>query len=585
MTKSFVHPRIFVQIASYRDPDCQWTVKDLFEKATHPERVFVGICWQFVKGEDDICFQVPYPRSEQVRVHEVDAKQSKGVCWARGLVQKLWKDEEFTLQIDSHMRFEPGWDESLIEMWKECGKEKAVITCYPPGFAPPNKLQRKWIFGMSAKEFDQNGILLMHGKPAYTRDQLPQKPIHGAFASACMYFGPSRIIKDVPYDPNLYFFGEEISLAVRFWTHGYDLFHPNRPVIYHDWDRSKRPTHFSDHNAWQKQNERSFVRVRHMLGTVVSDDPDITKDLDIYGLGKERTLAEYQAFSGVNFAARTLTPLALSGEYDPQAKPQPTPRQQIIRQGMRKVFESDQAIVFDDFLPEDIYQRVYDYALKTDYEYINTKGKIARAWHLQDGFPLRSLMNLFYYAPGVKKPEAHYVYPTKTDLDLFMDYILSAQTQVQHMVGQEGKDWEHVTSTCWLYPHGTGLAMHDDGSGIYSGAYVYFLNPTWRTHWGGMLIMMDEECNRRVHEFREANNQMDFYQRKWLHGNGLDELLMEHAMGKCILPKRNRMVFIANHAYHMVTRVNEAAGDNIRMSVAGFFNRKKSTGNTGHGNY
>src|SRR5690349_12094054 len=103
-------PRIFVQIASYRDPDCQWTVKDLFEKAAHPERVFVGICWQFIKGEDDAFFKEPYPRPKQVRVHEMDAREAKGVCYARSLTQKLWKDEEFTLQIDSHMRFEQGWD-------------------------------------------------------------------------------------------------------------------------------------------------------------------------------------------------------------------------------------------------------------------------------------------------------------------------------------------------------------------------------------------------------------------------------------------------------------------------------------------
>lgn len=36
-------PRIFVQIASYRDTECQHTVRDLFEKANDPDRVFVGI--------------------------------------------------------------------------------------------------------------------------------------------------------------------------------------------------------------------------------------------------------------------------------------------------------------------------------------------------------------------------------------------------------------------------------------------------------------------------------------------------------------------------------------------------------------
>ena len=44
-------PRIFVSIASYRDTECQWPVKSLFERARPPERVFAGTCW----------FRIPWP--------------------------------------------------------------------------------------------------------------------------------------------------------------------------------------------------------------------------------------------------------------------------------------------------------------------------------------------------------------------------------------------------------------------------------------------------------------------------------------------------------------------------------------------
>ena len=73
-------PRIFVQIASYRDPDCQWTIKDLFEKAFHPERIFAGIAWQFVEEEDGACFREPYRYPDQVRAHASDARLSRGTC-------------------------------------------------------------------------------------------------------------------------------------------------------------------------------------------------------------------------------------------------------------------------------------------------------------------------------------------------------------------------------------------------------------------------------------------------------------------------------------------------------------------------
>ena len=40
--------RIFVAIPSYRDRECQWTLKDMFEQASHPQRVFAGVCWQTI---------------------------------------------------------------------------------------------------------------------------------------------------------------------------------------------------------------------------------------------------------------------------------------------------------------------------------------------------------------------------------------------------------------------------------------------------------------------------------------------------------------------------------------------------------
>lgn len=924
-------PRIFVQIASYRDPECQHTVKDLFDKATYPERITVGICWQFIKEEDAICFQVPYPHPKQVRLHEVDARQGRGVCWARSLTQALYNGEEFTLQIDSHMRFEQGWDEILLSMWTQCKHPKAVLTCYPSGYTPPDKLDRGWFFCMSAKEFDHDGILKMHGKPSYKPENPPPPlPMRGAFVSANMLFGPATMIRDVPYDPHLYFFGEEITLAVRLWTHGYDLFHPNGLTLYHDWDRSKRPTHFTDHvKTWQQQNASSLARVRHLLGTQRTTDPEALVDIEKYGLGTVRSLKQYERYSGVNFAARTFSNNAANGifneavlsevstknnnrifvniasyrdsecqwtvkdlfekathperinvgicwqfdekedahcfevttrpeqvrvypvdwresegvcwarahtemlmedeaytlqidshtrfapgwdefliaelalcpsskavlscapaKYTPPNNLEPNPKSMIrtlkpftalgdvrgrsefidsvpeaplrgaivaggcifarsemvrevpydpylyfdqeeimlslrlysygwdvyaprrqmlyhyyntgevsgrplhwrdlntgpdkerfhflasrglarfnhltghlLSQDSRvlvdiekygvgsvrsvadfeafvgidfknkivlpkgeqggfiphleryrrhpiplashaagakivseplavpvftigaerhqpvKIFESRGGIAFDNFLPEKIYQAVRNYAIITDYEHINTKGKITRAWHVQDRFPLRSLMNAFYYADvgNAPSPKPAYVYPTGIDaLDRFIDFMVEFCPQVERYIGRPGKEgWTHFSVTSWLYPPDTGLAMHDDGSGVYSGAYAFFMNKTWRPHWGGLLILMDDIANDAVHAHRRTVDQGEYHQKKWLHANNTDEILLEYGLARCIFPKGNRVVFIANDAYHMITRVNEAAGDNVRMSLAGFFDRTK----------
>jgi Rps23 Pro-64 3,4-dihydroxylase Tpa1-like proline 4-hydroxylase len=116
--------------------------------------------------------------------------------------------------------------------------------------------------------------------------------------------------------------------------------------------------------------------------------------------------------------------------------------------------------------------------------------------------------------------------------------------------------------------------MHHDGRG-YAGAFVYFLSPTWHSHWGGMLLLADEEVNRVVHDYRDTQDQKDFYDLKWLNANNdVEERMMEVGFAKCVFPKKNRLVFMHNEAYHMVTRVNEAAGDNARRSLAGFYLKK-----------
>lgn len=298
-------PRIFVNIASYRDTECQWTVKDLFEKARYPDRISVGICWQFVPGDDDDCFQVE-TRPDQCRIVKFHAKDSRGVCWARHQTQKLWQGEEFTLQIDSHMRFAPEWDRQLLEMYTACGTDRAVLTSYPVPYEPPSSLSPEAVVTIKAKHFDAHGILMFSSVSIPVASAKPT-PQPAAFCAAGYLFAPSGIIEEVPYDPHIYFQGEEITLAARLWTHGWDLFAPNRCVVYHDYtNRPDRVRHWKDDQDWGKLNRKSMIRIRHLLGIENTDDPDALADIDAFGLGTARPLAGYEAFSGIDFQTQCI---------------------------------------------------------------------------------------------------------------------------------------------------------------------------------------------------------------------------------------------------------------------------------------
>jgi hypothetical protein len=329
-------PRIFVNIASYRDTECQWTLRDLFAKAAHPERIFVGICWQFVRGEDDDCFLFE-TRPKQCRVIEIDANTSRGTCWARSQAQSLWRGEEYTLQIDSHMRFVEHWDEILLAMLAQCDSAKPVISTYPPSYEPPNELSALTVALIQASEYDSNGVLKFKASADSEQDD-PPPPRRNPFIAGGLLFGPGSMIADVPYDPYLYFHGEEVTLAVRLFTAGYDVFAPNRCTVFHDYgNKRNRPRHWDDFE-WKHLNELSFKRIRHLLGIEPSEDAEVLCEIDRYGLGAQRSLAEFEAFADLDFKNRLI-----NGKTDAERESDMSPddRKQILRATFSQIWKSN----------------------------------------------------------------------------------------------------------------------------------------------------------------------------------------------------------------------------------------------------
>ena len=53
-------------------------------------------------------------------------------------------------------------------------------------------------------------------------------------------------------------------------------------------------------------NERSYQRVRHLLGTEIAEKPDVIEELDKYGLGTARSLQDYEEYSGLSFRERSI---------------------------------------------------------------------------------------------------------------------------------------------------------------------------------------------------------------------------------------------------------------------------------------
>ena len=131
-------PTIYVAIASYRDPEISPTIADMYENATYPDNIRVGVCLQRDKEKEPECGVIS-ARMHQISVVELPYRASKGANWARGQALRMRQGEEYVLIIDSHMRFEKRWDEILLDMLERCPSEKPALSARLPNYNPPNK--------------------------------------------------------------------------------------------------------------------------------------------------------------------------------------------------------------------------------------------------------------------------------------------------------------------------------------------------------------------------------------------------------------------------------------------------------------
>lgn len=310
--------RIFVSVASYCDPVLPFTLQRAVAAAADPRRLHFGVVDQALPGTPPVAHPAAGARLTCMRI---DAVQARGPCWARALAMTLADGEDWYLQVDSHTDFDEGWDERLVQQALGLGapRRRVALTTYPDAF--------RFEDGMPVRPPSAGGVLVQVVKPgagfapghpvlAFEAHRLAASaPVPAFHVGAGCLFAPLSLAHEVPYDPWLYFHGEEQALALRLYTRGWDLFHPPELPLHHLYNEPgsgapPRPLHWDEaHEAQRPQPWWTLEqRARERLAALVRGD-----DLGVYGLGTVRTLADFAAFSGIDYAARVIAPRA----YDP----------------------------------------------------------------------------------------------------------------------------------------------------------------------------------------------------------------------------------------------------------------------------
>lgn len=322
---------IFVSIASYRDKELIPTIKNMVEKADHPEQLFISVCWQVEEPDFSIFMDIGALETDYqsdnpdvirlnyqgatLNIHFIQIYQAKGACWARHCCELYYTNEHYFLQIDSHCRFTENWDTEIISYYLSLKQhtDKPVVTGYPPHYSPATEeaeeVRGEGCSRMVFNAFNDNDI------PSFLPIGLLDRTQHtrGCFLAGGFTFSSGSFVLDVPNDPQIFFLGEEIAMSARAYTHGYDLYYPHKIFLWHFYNREGCDRIWGDHTeekketkkiekAWWERDAISKNRVRKLLK--IKDDEEIK--LGKYCLGNERPLEDYEYLTGICFSEQLL---------------------------------------------------------------------------------------------------------------------------------------------------------------------------------------------------------------------------------------------------------------------------------------
>lgn len=300
---------IFINIPSYHDPEIWETVDNFYTNAKYPERVFFGITNQ--TDAIDLHAEV-LARYDRVSMDIVTPGSIVGCQPARLNSHKFYDDQDYYLNMDSHMRSIKDWDEELINDFEKLQESngKSVITAYVAGYdkdASGNDIildsNFSTMFYMSEQNissFKTNGIPQFC---AYNHEygvELPSPYVSGHF-----FFTSRDAIKDAPFVKEVMFTEEEIFMAVRFFTAGYNIFTPKKTYVYHRYGRNGRRLFWEDFpEVWNGKDKESRDFVVNILeNNLVQSN----------GILNKRTLSEFENYSGIRFKTRELSSDVISG--------------------------------------------------------------------------------------------------------------------------------------------------------------------------------------------------------------------------------------------------------------------------------
>lgn len=296
---------IFVQLATYHDYELSKTILDAIAQSSGEHIINFGVSLAYYVSNDITLVDRP-----DVKYTISEAPKNVGLGAGRMLAHKFYDGEDYYFQVDSHSRFDKDWDSYLIgevSRFRDMGIAKPLLTCYPKGYRYRDGIEdfdtpgpvTQIVFTENRAQFAE--ILI----PTQRADANTDNNIFSKSVSGGSIFTVGAFIKP---SPKIAFYGEEIFIAARAFTNGFDLMIPSKTFMSHLYYDHKRGEMNFRHLVWQDfpdkfamMNDISLAEIKRTFTDNVVGE---------YNLGTERTLRDYEVYSGLNFSTGEITECA-----------------------------------------------------------------------------------------------------------------------------------------------------------------------------------------------------------------------------------------------------------------------------------
>lgn len=285
-------------MVAYKNFDVLSTVKDCIKNAKDKDNLYFGIC---LVQDEEISPELDHERIKVEKFSRV------GHGFARKKAQSFYNGQDYTLQIDAGCRFAENWDEELINSLGSIDSEKPIITNYANPFSieKNEKYYSEVSYSIVPYSFSSDGELFRWPSPLKNVTEFTKSRM----VSDHFFFTKGNHCLECVYDENIYFSEIESVLSIKSFTAGYDFFHHYKPVVWRQY-RQREECWNHDIDWWSKSYE-SRKRFEDLILNRAED----------YSLESgERSLKEYELYSGIDFIGRRIQKEVTQANNSPPCK-------------------------------------------------------------------------------------------------------------------------------------------------------------------------------------------------------------------------------------------------------------------------